>query len=124
MLTDNDAQNADQCGFVQRGIEQCTHHQPVEQPHHQFDLGSDVNAGATCVRRDHNLLQSLAHAGIDLTHDGGDRWISIGLGQNLYVQLSAADALSLRVYRRLEDGLPATLETQLQFNVTGSAREQ
>jgi len=36
----------------------------------------------------------------------------------------AADALSLRVYRRLEDGLPATLQTQLQFNVTGSAREQ
>ena len=36
----------------------------------------------------------------------------------------AADALSLRVYRRLEDGLPATLETHLQFNVTGSAREQ
>jgi hypothetical protein len=36
----------------------------------------------------------------------------------------AADALSLRVYRRLADGLPATLETQLQFNVTGSAREQ
>ena len=36
----------------------------------------------------------------------------------------AADALSLRVYRHLEDGLPATLETQLQFNVTGSAREQ
>jgi hypothetical protein len=36
----------------------------------------------------------------------------------------AADALSLRVYRRLEDGLPAMLETRLQFNVTGSAREQ
>ncbi|WP_350015886.1 hypothetical protein ABNK63_13205 [Rhodanobacter sp. IGA1.0] len=36
----------------------------------------------------------------------------------------AADALSLRVYRRLEDGLPGTLLTQLQFNVTGSAREQ
>ncbi|WP_430391243.1 hypothetical protein [Dyella sp. 20L07] len=36
----------------------------------------------------------------------------------------AADALSLRVYRRLADGLPAMLETQLQFNVTGSAREQ
>ena len=36
----------------------------------------------------------------------------------------AADALSLRVYRRLQDGLPAMLETQLQFNVTGSAREQ
>ncbi len=36
----------------------------------------------------------------------------------------AADALSLRVYRRLSDGLPATLETRLQFNVAGSAREQ
>ena len=36
----------------------------------------------------------------------------------------AADALALRVYRRLGDGLPAALETQLQFNVTGSAREQ
>lgn len=36
----------------------------------------------------------------------------------------AADALSLRVYRRLEDGLPATLQTRLQFNITGSAREQ
>lgn len=36
----------------------------------------------------------------------------------------AADALSLRVYRRLADGLPATLETRLQFNVSGSAREQ
>ncbi|MEO8809711.1 MAG: hypothetical protein ABI386_05655 [Rhodanobacter sp.] len=36
----------------------------------------------------------------------------------------AADALSLRVYRRLTDGLPAMLETRLQFNVTGTAREQ
>lgn len=36
----------------------------------------------------------------------------------------AADALSLRVFRKLTDGMPAMLETQLQFNVTGSAREQ
>jgi hypothetical protein len=36
----------------------------------------------------------------------------------------AADALSLRVYRRLADGLPSTLETRLQFDVAGSAREQ
>ncbi|MBP1473545.1 hypothetical protein J7I44_04490 [Frateuria sp. MAH-13] len=34
-----------------------------------------------------------------------------------------ADALSLRVDRRLTDGLPATLETRLSFDVTGSARE-
>ena len=45
------------------------------------------------------------------------------LGEAAAVQ-RAADALSLRVYRRLEDGLPATLQTRLQFNVTGSAREQ
>ncbi|MDO1530236.1 hypothetical protein QMK61_15465 [Fulvimonas sp. R45] len=36
----------------------------------------------------------------------------------------AADALSLRVYRRLQDGLPALLETRLQLDVAGSAREQ
>lgn len=36
----------------------------------------------------------------------------------------AADALSLRVYRQLVDGLPPTLETQLQINVAGTAREQ
>jgi hypothetical protein len=35
-----------------------------------------------------------------------------------------ADALSLRVYRRLTDGAPATLETWLQLDVAGSAREQ
>ncbi|UGB38624.1 hypothetical protein [Frateuria soli] len=34
-----------------------------------------------------------------------------------------ADALSLRVDRRLADGLPATLETRLRFDVTGSPRE-
>ncbi len=36
----------------------------------------------------------------------------------------AADALSLRVYRQLADGLPPTLETRLQINVAGTAREQ
>lgn len=36
----------------------------------------------------------------------------------------AADALSLRVFRKLTDGVPAELESQLQFKVTGSAREQ
>ncbi len=35
----------------------------------------------------------------------------------------AADALSVRVFRRLADGMPSRLDTQLQINVTGSARE-
>ena len=36
----------------------------------------------------------------------------------------AADALALRVYRQLQDGLPPTLQTRLQLDVAGSAREQ
>jgi hypothetical protein len=36
----------------------------------------------------------------------------------------AADALSVRVYRHLQDGLPGTLETRLMLNVAGSSREQ
>jgi len=36
----------------------------------------------------------------------------------------AADALSMRVFRRLADGMPADLQTELQLNVTGSSREQ
>lgn len=36
----------------------------------------------------------------------------------------AADALSVRIYRHLQDGLPGTLETRLMLNVAGSAREQ
>ncbi|TBR37081.1 MULTISPECIES: hypothetical protein [Dyella] len=35
-----------------------------------------------------------------------------------------ADALSVRVYRGVWDGLPANLETRIIVNVTGSAREQ
>jgi hypothetical protein len=54
-----------------------------------------------------------------IERDGGQ----LTLGEAASAQ-RAADALSLRVYRRLQDGLPATLETRLQFNITGSAREQ
>jgi hypothetical protein len=36
----------------------------------------------------------------------------------------AADAVSLRVFRKLTDGTPALLDTELEFKVTGSAREQ
>ncbi|HET8899705.1 MAG TPA: hypothetical protein VFN09_13120 [Rhodanobacteraceae bacterium] len=35
-----------------------------------------------------------------------------------------ADALSVRVFRRLSDGLPPFLLTRIQLDVTGSAREQ
>lgn len=54
-----------------------------------------------------------------IERDGGE----LTLGEAAAAQ-RAADALSLRVYRHLADGLPAMLETRLQFNVTGSAREQ
>ena len=67
-------------------------------------------------------LVTLSIDGTAVTHveRNGDQ---LTLGEAAAAQ-RAADALSLRVYRRLQDGLPATLQTQLQFNVTGSAREQ
>jgi hypothetical protein len=59
-------------------------------------------------------------AAVARTERNGDQ---LTLGEAAAAQ-RAADALSLRVYRRLGDGLPATLQTQLQFTVSGSAREQ
>lgn len=50
----------------------------------------------------------------------GDR---LTLGEAAAAQ-RAADALSVRVYRQLHDGMPAELTTQWQLNVTGAAREQ
>jgi hypothetical protein len=35
-----------------------------------------------------------------------------------------ADSLDLRVFRRYDDGLPGTLETRLQLDVSGQAREE
>ncbi|MGC1547606.1 MAG: hypothetical protein WA777_03685 [Rhodanobacter sp.] len=66
------------------------------------------------------IALSLDGATVNRIERDGDQ---LTLGEAAAAQ-RAADALSLRVYRRLSDGLPATLETQLQFNVTGSAREQ
>jgi hypothetical protein len=66
---------------------------------------------------------------IDLNVDGasiaepernGD---SLTLGQAA-AQRREADALSLRVFRRLADGAPPMLDTQLRLHVAGSAREQ
>lgn len=63
---------------------------------------------------------NLDGAAVSRIERNGDQ---LALGEAAAAQ-RAADSLSLRVYRRLQDGLPAQLETQLQFNVTGSAREQ
>jgi len=54
-----------------------------------------------------------------IERDGGE----LTLGEAAAAQ-RVADALALRVDRRLADGLPPTLQTQLRFDVTGSAREQ
>lgn len=59
-------------------------------------------------------------AAVNRIERNGDQ---LTLGEAVEAQRTA-DALSLRVYRRLEDGLPPMLETHLQLNVTGSAREQ
>jgi hypothetical protein len=40
------------------------------------------------------------------------------------VEAPEADSLQLRVYRRLEDGVPALLTTQIEIAVSGQAREE
>lgn len=66
---------------------------------------------------------------VDLSVDGkpiaqpernGD-WITLGAGS---AHQREADALSVRVFRKLSDGMPPLLETQIQLHVAGSAREQ
>ena len=62
---------------------------------------------------------SLDGAAVSRVERNGDE---LTLGEAAAAQ-RAADALSLRVYRELGDGLPATLQTRLQLDVAGSARE-
>ncbi|MBN8922090.1 MAG: hypothetical protein BGP10_17555 [Rhodanobacter sp. 68-29] len=62
---------------------------------------------------------SLDGAAVSHVERNGDE---LTLGEAAAAQRTA-DALSLRVYRELGDGLPATLQTQLQLDVAGSARE-
>ena len=76
------------------------------------NLGVPESIGLVTLRVDGATVTRIERDGRQLT-----------LGEAASAQ-RAADALSLRVYRRLADGLPATLETRLQFNVSGSAREQ
>lgn len=63
---------------------------------------------------------SVEGGAVDRIERNGDQ---LTLGEAAAAQRQA-DALSVRVYRHLSDGMPALLETQLQLNVTGSAREQ
>ncbi len=66
---------------------------------------------------------------VDLSVDGtaiaqpernGD-WITLGPGS---ASRREADALNVRVFRRLSDGTPPMLETRVRLQVAGSAREQ
>jgi hypothetical protein len=57
---------------------------------------------------------------VDRVERNGDQ---LTLGEAAAAQRQA-DALSVRVYRHLSDGMPAMLETEVQLNVTGSSREQ
>ena len=62
---------------------------------------------------------SLDGQAVDRVERNGDQ---LTLGEAAAAQRQA-DALSVRVYRHLSDGMPAMLDTQLQLNVTGSSRE-
>jgi hypothetical protein len=47
--------------------------------------------------------------------------LTLGRGE---VAEPEADALSLRVFRKLDDGVPAELTTRIEFDVSGQAREE
>lgn len=51
---------------------------------------------------------------------GGDQ-LTLGRGD---VAAADADALRVRVYRRLQDGIPAELTTRIEIDVSGQAREE
>ncbi|MDE1962294.1 MAG: hypothetical protein KGI42_00140 [Xanthomonadaceae bacterium] len=91
--------------------------------------GHRIEGGMDWSRRPATLALPPSIALVDLTVDGtpvarvernGNR---LTLGEAA-PSARAADALSLRVYRRLADGLPPRLETKLRLDVAGSAREQ
>ncbi len=63
---------------------------------------------------------SVDGAGVARVERNGDQ---LTLGEAAAAQ-RISDSVAARVYRRLDDGLPATLQTRLELNVTGGAREQ
>ncbi|HET7932052.1 MAG TPA: hypothetical protein VFL63_11780, partial [Rhodanobacteraceae bacterium] len=88
-----------------------------------------VQGGMHWDERPARLQMPASIALVDLTVDGkpiaqperNDDWITLGPGA---AQQRQADALSLRVFRKLADGMPPTLATVIQLHVAGSAREQ
>lgn len=96
----------------------------------RLDDGDHVIAGSLrWNERPARLPVPAAIALIDLTVDGvaiaqPERDANgITLGQAAAPQ-RAADALNVRVFRKLADGTPPMLQTQLTLRVAGSAREQ
>ena len=62
---------------------------------------------------------TLSGATVDRVERHGDR-LTLGEGS---AEARRADALTVRVYRRLVDGVPATLQSRLQIDVAGGTRE-
>ena len=100
------------------------------QPALRLDTGEyAIQGNLPWEARPARLRVPLSIGLVSLSVDGGavDRIERNGdqltLGEAAAAQRQA-DALSVRVYRHLTDGMPALLDTQVQLNVTGSAREQ
>ena len=101
-----------------------------DQPQVWLESGDySVHGNLPWTERPVHLAVPEAIGLVHLTVDGADvarverDGSQLTLGEAAATQ-RAADALSIRVYRHLQDGLPATLETRLMLNVAGSAREQ
>lgn len=99
-------------------------------PHLRLASGSyRIEGRIPWVRRPQQLRVPLEVALIDLRVDGkgvlplersADQ-LTLGRGE---AAAPEADAITIEVFRKLTDGVPATLETRLRLHVAGQAREE
>lgn len=101
-----------------------------EQPGLWLDAGSYAIAGRLrFADRPESIAVPETVARVALTVDGravfplnrADGVLWLGRAEGTSVE---ADALSVQVFRLVTDGIPATLETRLQFEISGKGREE
>lgn len=101
-----------------------------EQPGLWLDAGNHAIAGRMrFVDRPESIEVPESVARVALNVDGravfplnrADGVVWLGRAEGTSVE---ADALSVQVFRLVTDGIPATLETRLQFEISGKGREE
>ena len=87
-------------------------HGRIPWEHRPQQLRVPAEVGLISLRVDGKAVEPLERA---------DEQLTLGRGEAAEPE---ADALSLRVFRKLDDGVPAELTTRIEFDVSGQAREE